>query len=76
MKNCTKSAIEKELKRARKKFPSHPVEYLDRAAIMVEEAGETIQAALKFKYENGSEKDIQKEAIHTAAMAIRLLEGF
>jgi NTP pyrophosphatase (non-canonical NTP hydrolase) len=73
--------ILKELKRAKKKHPNWPDHIVARAAIVGEEAGELIRAALLYKYEWKGEKTDQimidamrKEAIHTAATCIRFLE--
>lgn len=43
------------------------------AAVLAEEAGEVVQAALKYKYEKGQYYKIHKEAVQTGAMALRLL---
>jgi hypothetical protein len=44
-------------------------------AIMVEEAGETLRAALNAEYHEGSVEDIRREAIQTGAMVVRLLSN-
>jgi NTP pyrophosphatase (non-canonical NTP hydrolase) len=62
-----------ELARAGKKFPSWPEDQIRAAAILAEEAGETIKAALAFEYQRGSLEELKKEAIQTGAMSIRLL---
>jgi hypothetical protein len=72
----------KEYQRAKKKFPSWPVHIVARAAIVGEESGELIQAALQWKYErqhtyegrDGQYDKMKKEAIQTAAMCLRFLE--
>jgi hypothetical protein len=74
--------ILKELKAAKKKHPQWPDHIVARAAIVGEEAGELMRAALIFKYERaeapeGQEnqlKEMEKEAIQTAATCIRFLE--
>lgn len=75
--------ILKELKRAKKKHPQWPDHIVARAAIVGEEAGELVRAALQFKYDSASHGSkerfdqldaLRKEAIQTAAMAIRFLE--
>jgi NTP pyrophosphatase (non-canonical NTP hydrolase) len=72
--------ILKELKRAKKKHPNWPDHIVARAAIVGEEAGELIRAALIFKYEWSEDQnaeqinEMRKEAIHTAATCIRFLE--
>jgi NTP pyrophosphatase (non-canonical NTP hydrolase) len=75
--------ILKELKRAKKKFPNWPDHPAARAGIVCEEAGELMKACLEFKYELGKGgkghtdmlKAIRKEAIQTAAVALRFLEN-
>ena len=62
-----------ELARARKKHPKWPPDKIHQAAIVAEEAGELVQAALDARYGGGSLSDIDKEATHAAATAIRLL---
>lgn len=79
-----------ELKRAKEKHPRWPVHIVSRAAIVAEEAGELIQAALKYKYEKPpgevptfygvTPRDrqilkLKNEAIQTAAMCIRFLQS-
>lgn len=74
--------ILRELRRAKKKHRSWPDHIVARAAIVGEEAGELIRAAILYKYEpeKGTEARVEqyaalrKEAIQTAAMAIRFLE--
>lgn len=66
-------AINEELGRARQKFPWWPPDKIHAAAIVAEEAGELIKASLQICYEGGVLEDAEKEAIHTAAMAIRFL---
>jgi NTP pyrophosphatase (non-canonical NTP hydrolase) len=68
--------IFQELKRAEKKFPGWPEDPVHAAAILAEEAGELVQAALDFFY--GREKNPEKmrlEAAQTGAMAVRFLIG-
>ena len=62
-----------ELDRALVKYPVWPIDHIHQAAIVVEEAGELIQAALQHKFEDKPFQAIQKEAIHTGAMAVRFL---
>jgi hypothetical protein len=62
-----------ELARARKKHPKWPADKIHQAAIVAEEAGELVQAALDARYSGGSQSTIDTEAMHTAATAIRLL---
>ena len=62
-----------ELHRALMKFPVWPIDHIHQAAIVVEEAGELIQAALQHKFEDKPFPAMQREAIQTGAMAIRFL---
>ena len=71
----TRLAIEEELQRARAKFPWWPYgDYIIACAIVAEESGEAIRAALQCRYEGGSVAEIHKELIQTAAMCIRAIE--
>lgn len=73
----------KELRRAKKVHPSWPDHIVARAAIVAEESGELVRAALQYKYEPAKEglakgaqlAAMRKEAIQTAAMALRFLEN-
>ena len=62
-----------ELEQAERVFPSWPVDPIHAAAIVAEEAGELVQAALQFRYQDGSKEAMRREAIHTIAMGIRFL---
>jgi hypothetical protein len=62
-----------ELARARKKHPKWPADRIHQAAIVAEEAGELVQAAIDARYADGKQEDIDREAIHAAATALRLL---
>lgn len=74
--------INEELKRAKRNYPQWPDHVVARAAIVGEEAGELLQAALEIKYEpskKGRTKEQQmecmkKEAVQVAVTAIRFLE--
>lgn len=69
-------AVLDELRRAEEKFPMWPRDVIHAAAIVAEESGELVQAALQNVYSNGRTLDhVRREAIQTAAMAIRLLSG-
>lgn len=63
-----------ELKRAEVKIPFWPTDVIHAAAIVNEESGELIRAALQLKYENGNISELKKEAIQCAAMCIRFLK--
>lgn len=64
-----------ELERAEAKHPAYPPDPIHAAAILAEEAGEVVKAALQFTYEGGTLVDMEKEAIQTGAMAIRFLKN-
>lgn len=65
-----------ELKRAEEKHPHWPIEdQVHATAVLGEEAGETVKAALQFDYEDGPLEEIRKEAVQTGAMALRVLVG-
>ena len=68
--------ILKELKKAQAKHPDWPCDVVHCAAIMIEEAGEEVQASIDFHYGNQVDtSQMRLEAGHTGAMAIRLLMG-
>lgn len=63
-----------ELDNACLKHRYYPVfDKVHQAAIVAEEAGELVQAALQLTYEKGKHDKLRQEAIQTAAVAIRLL---
>jgi hypothetical protein len=62
-----------ELNSAIEAHPSWPSDMIHKAAIVQEEAGELIKAAVQFQYEDGSISEIVKEARQTGAMALRFL---
>lgn len=63
-----------ELARAVKKFPTWPTDPLHAVAVLGEEYGELVKAMLQNTYEPHltSKLEIRKEALQTAAMALRL----
>jgi hypothetical protein len=65
-----------EVERAGRIHPNWPSDKIHAAGIVCEEAGELMKAALDSHYFGKSKKDIETEAIHTAATAIRLLMNF
>lgn len=64
-----------ELFRAERKFPYWPDDIIHAAAIVNEESGELIRAAIQFTYEDGEIEEVKKEAIQTSAMCIRFLKN-
>lgn len=65
-----------ELAAAEKKFPGFPIDPVHGAAIMTEECGEALKAAVDFYYGRGSVKEVMKEIAQTGAMAIRFMYHF
>lgn len=66
-------AVDTEYKKAVAKFPVWPSDLLYAAAIVAEESGELIRAAVQLKMEGGNKEELRKETIQTAAMCFRLL---
>ena len=66
-------ALFAELRKAEAKFPGWPDDVVHGAAIMAEETGEAVKAALDLYYGRGSREQLWKETAQTGAMAIRLL---
>jgi molybdopterin biosynthesis enzyme len=62
-----------ELVRAEHKHPSWPADMIYGAAIVAEEAGELIQAAIDYELAKGPAGPLTTEAVQTAAMGIRFL---
>jgi len=72
------AAIIDELHRARGLYPEWPTDAVHAAAVMAEEAGETVKAALDFHYKGEQplhKQHMKDEATQTGAMAIRVLLG-
>jgi NTP pyrophosphatase (non-canonical NTP hydrolase) len=68
--------IIKELYKAEVKFPGWPEDPVHAAAILAEEAGELVKAALDYYYGRHEGIDqMEKEAAQTGAMALRFLMG-
>lgn len=65
-----------ELQAAREKFPQWPDDLIHGAGVIVEEAGECMQACLQATYENQPADKARKEAIQTAAMAVRFVLNY
>ena len=68
-------AIEYELMKAKKKWPEYYDDVIHATALVNEEAGEAVQAALDLTYDNGSIDHVREELIQTAAMCFRALEN-
>ena len=64
-----------EVARARKKHPNWPADPIHQAAIVAEEAGETVQAALDCVYAGEPSGLVNIEATQCAATCVRLLVG-
>lgn len=64
-----------ELERALAKFPTWPTDPLHAVAVLGEEFGELTKDVLQMTYEPGktSAENVRKEAIQTAAMALRFV---
>ena len=62
-----------ELERAEVKFPTWPSDPVHAAGILVEEAGELMQACLDYYYSDTDGKKAVDEAVQCGAMAIRFL---
>lgn len=65
--------INLELVRAEVLHPVWPKDIVHATAIMVEEAGEAIQAALDLTYDGGSVEHLMEELVQTGAMCVRAL---
>lgn len=67
------SDILKEIERAEAMHPNWPNDPIHGAAIVGEECGELIKAAIDFNYHDYPEACMETEAIQVAATAIRFL---
>ena len=63
-----------EINRAEEKWPGWPTDPVHGAAIVAEEAGELVQGALDYTYSGDTDIAMIREAIHTAATAIRFIQ--
>lgn len=64
-----------ECDRAEKLHPVWPKDPVHQMAILSEESGEAMQAALNYHERKGSKKQMITEAVHTATVAIRFLKN-
>lgn len=66
-------AVFAELRKAEAKHPGWPLDPIHAVGILVEEAGESMQAAIDHVYAGGNIDDLRIELAQTGAMAIRAL---
>lgn len=68
-------AVFHEVYMAKLKYPAWPIDPIHAAAVVAEECGELVQAAVQAIYEpeKNPPNALRDEAIQTAAMAIRFL---
>lgn len=64
-----------ELCRAETKYPDWPTDLIHQVAIMQEESGEAIRAALNHVYHGEPIEDVRAELVQTAAMCLRCLKN-
>lgn len=62
-----------EILAAEKVFPGWPSDVVHAAAIVAEECGELVKAAIDFHYGRGCKGVLQNEAVQTGAMVYRFL---
>ncbi len=62
-----------EVGRAEKIHPIWPEDVVHGAAILAEETGSAVKAALDYYYGRGGVAKLKEELVHSAAMAIRNL---
>jgi hypothetical protein len=67
--------LERELYRARELYPDFPRDLIHQVAIMAEESGETVRAALNHVYHDAPLEDVRAELVQTGAMVLRCLEA-
>ena len=64
-----------EVYRAEAKHPQWPDDVIHAVAIVAEESGEAVRAALNHVYHGGSIDEVRIELVQTAAMCIRMLNN-
>lgn len=70
------SDIKQELEKAKKKHPFFPLDAVGRCSIMMEEAGEAVQAANDVVWGDIDDTaNLKTELLQTAAMCVRILEA-
>jgi hypothetical protein len=65
--------ISTEVIQAEENFPEWPNDIIHGVAIMAEESGEAVRAALQHVYEGAPVEELSTELIQTAAMCVRML---
>lgn len=68
--------LESELSRAKEKHPVWSFDPVHGAAILAEETGSVLKAALDFYYGRGGSHKLKTELVHALAMAARFLLNF
>ena len=64
-----------ELRRAEEKYQEWPADLIHQVAIMQEESGEAIRAALNHVYHGEPLADVRAELVQAAAMCLRCLKN-
>ena len=64
-----------ELRRAEAKYPVWPHDIIHAVAIVAEESGEAVRAALNHVYHGEPVETLRGELVQAAAMAIRVLKN-
>ena len=75
MKKYILSDILQEVERAEGKHPDWPDDVIHAVAIVAEESGEAVRAALNHVYHGGAIDDVCTELVQTAATCIRALDN-
>ena len=65
--------IRLELMRAMDKHPVFPEDIVHKVAVMAEESGEALRAALQYQFEDGTMEELKTELRQTGAMCLRVL---
>ena len=68
-------AVIAELRSAEAKYPAWPTDLIHQVAIMQEESGEAIRAALNHVYHGEPLQELRGELVQTAAMCLRCLKN-